>query len=248
MDIGAFVKIIEDEFSKGRPGYVGTVINSALADANEMLFKAETGIDQLPEGAPGTYWQKSRIVTDALRPFIVTMGENGVNWLEVNSNGEAEFPPDFYLFSSMTCPIFENINGQVTITDYRNITDLPDEIYSSRISSANKRPSLDYIISTVTNGKLVFSPKNINRIRFTYLRKPKAPFYYAEFDEATGQVVYFPPGSLLPSGQPSPSVNIEWPEKSIIQDFKPHVLSFLGNSLVDKAMQNVSERIKTIGQ
>jgi hypothetical protein len=247
MDIGAFVKTIEDEFSKSRPGYIGLVINSALAVANEMAFKAETGIDQLPEGAPGTYWQKSRIVTDALRPFIVSLNQTN-GWLPVASDGTASFPDDFYLFSSMAVPIIKTVNDVSQVVKYQSIADLPDEVYKARITSANKQPSFDNIISTVQNGKIVFQPANISRVLFTYLRKPKIPYYYAEVDETTGQSTYYPPGSTLPNGSPSPSVNPEWPDKFTMQDFRAHVISFLSNSLVDRNMQNVAERIKINGQ
>lgn len=247
VDVNEIVTLTRSNIGKEMSGfYDGRLINDALNYANEALFKVETGIDQLPEGAPGRYWQKTRKVTDALAPFIVTTGRNGIPYTQVDANGYAAFPSDFYLFSSMNFPILELVNGQLVETGTRVITDLTDEIFRSRIASHYKKPNDENIISTVSNGMMEFAPKNIKRVLFTYLRKPRKPYWDAVFEN--GRTVYYPPGSVKPNGQPSLSVDIEWPRMATMQDFYPQYLSFVSTSIKDQATSQASERIKITGQ
>lgn len=247
MNLGEFKAAIDSHLFVGKTGFTSVpLFNDAIVYANAVYFKRNTGIDELPEQAPQMFWQKTRNITDNCSPFVVSHDGIELPLLNVSSSGYMPKPADMYLFSSMKWP--EIVNGK--IVGYRDITDMPDELFTARETSVRKAPTMNSIVSTVRNNQMCFLPKNVGRISLTYLRKPATPFF--DYKIVGNLPKYLPPGSThdgtnLPIGTPSRSVEFEWPEKCHTPDLFGLILDFVSSPMNNRNSAAKAQEIKTLG-
>lgn len=199
-----------------------TLFNMSMESAVLDFCREETGIE-VGKKDEKPFWQKDRNTSDAMSPLLVTTGENGVPYTFVSADGYANYPDDFYLYSSIAFPYFSVVNGKTQERLYV-VTDLTDEAFNVRLASVRKFPTIQEPISTVRNGKIRVAPKDLKYLRVTYLRLPKIPFY--DYDVSGRISIYLPPGTFhngsnLPAGTPSRSVEVEF-----FENYHKRILNF----------------------
>jgi len=250
MNLGEFKAMFEAQGNNVVNGSVSvTVLQSALKNANLAFFKKQVGIEDFtPNNGP--YWQKCQQVTDSLIPFIKVAGEDGNSYLTVNALGYADVPTDYFMYSSMMFPVFTpNPDPSCSMIESEHeVIMVTDEEFNSRVASVRKKPTKKKAICTPRSGKLRFAPKDLTRVKMVYLREPKAPFF--DYDLINGVVVYLPPGQVHTTGpnigQPSLSVEFEWPNKYHIELYAIFA-SFLSDNLLQMETKQVSEQFKLRG-
>jgi hypothetical protein len=160
---------------------------------------------------------------DNLRPFVITLGDNGSSPIYLDEYGYAVLPSDYVRYVQSSRMDYTNSTTGSTEV-YRHIEMLTNKDFSYRLSTSLYSPTLSRPIATIQNEKLLVRPRGINDISFTYIRMPLVPNYDYDFSDITFLPVYLPPGTdhgSLPdttvrpgftAGDPSESVELEWPE------------------------------------
>lgn len=250
MTLDQIKEQVQDMFNKTAGG--GTLparlFNSAMRFAVEMFTRKECGLEE-NENPNGPYYQKTRQVTDAVAPLMITLGENGNPYLLIASNGYAEYPEDFFLFSSQSYVKMTNTTSGSQIEE-KEIVDMTDEQFTNRLRSVRKAPTLERPISTTRNGKLRYAPEGLKRAKFTYLRKPVYPIW--DFTIVGNNQVYLPPGGVhdgsnLSVGTPSNSVEVEFHDK-YHQDIANYAYNYLARNLKRPEAVQLSDKQKATGE
>lgn len=166
-------------------------------------------------------YEEDQEITDNLRPFIITLGDNGSTPLAIDSYGYGIFPDDYLRFGRASRYDYENTpTGSTQI--YRHIELLSNKDFSYRLSTSLFSPSLARPIVTLQNEKLLIRPQGIQTINLTYVRFPAVPFFDYDIITDSGMPYYLPPGTQhdntatltcnpnFSPGDPSISVEFEW--------------------------------------
>jgi len=166
-------------------------------------------------------YEEDQEITDNLRPFIITLGDNGSTPLAIDSYGYGIFPDDYLRFGRASRYDYENTpTGSTQI--YRHIELLSNKDFSYRLSTSLFLPSLARPIVTLQNEKLLIRPQGIQTINLTYVRFPAVPFFDYDIITDSGMPYYLPPGTQhdntatltcnpnFSPGDPSISVEFEW--------------------------------------
>jgi len=202
-----------------------------LKMANLKHFKRKVGLPEeytpgrpLPAQLP----EISQRITDDLLPFKVFMGRYGTPKLQIDQNGEAVIPTGFFYPLSLLYPVVE-----ISLT-YNEVKVLTDSGWSDYMSSSIITPSKKYPICNFQKGYIRFSPKNMQSVEFTYLRRPVDPVYAYTSD--SGFIQY----------DPVNSVELEWDEPNQI-DILYMLLSDVGVVVTRGDIMQVAETVKTKG-
>jgi len=166
-------------------------------------------------------YEEDQEITDNLRPFIVTLGDNDSTPLPLDSYGYGILPSNYLRYGKASRYDYENTpTGSRLI--YRHIEMLSNKDFAYRLSTSLFSPSLARPILTIQNEKLLVRPQGIQTINLTYVRYPLVPFFDYDIISATGMPYYLPPGTEhddtatltcnpnFSPGNPSISVEFEW--------------------------------------
>ena len=166
-------------------------------------------------------YEEDQELTDNLRPFIVTLGDNGSTPLALDSYGYGIFPSNYLRFGRASRYDYENTStGSNQI--YRHIEILSNKDFAYRLSTSLFSPSFARPIATIQNEKLLVRPQGIPTINLTYVRYPAIPFFDYDIITVTGMPYYLAPGTThsnsgtltcnpnFSPGDPSDSVEFEW--------------------------------------
>ena len=139
-------------------------------------------------------YEEDQEITDNLRPFIVSLGDNNSTPLPLDSYGYGILPSDYLRYGKASRYDYENTaTGSNQI--YRHIEMLSNKDFSYRLSTSLFSPSLARPILTLQNEKLLVRPQGIQTINLTYVRFPAVPFFDYDIITASGMPFYLPPGA-----------------------------------------------------
>lgn len=162
-------------------------------------------------------YERDRIITDDLRPFVETLGDNSVPPLPVDSYGYAILPDDYVGYTAVRVNTFQNTSCGTSEQLPRMVEMLNYDKFNYRVTSSVLKPRYTDPIGTIQNDKLYVQPALYHSCIFSYIRKPLMAYF--DYDIVNDEVVYLPPGevhvnsSVEPTGSPSLSVEFEWPEQ-----------------------------------
>jgi hypothetical protein len=192
-------------------------------------------------------------ITDNLRPFIITVGDNETAPLQPDSYGYVTLPDDYIRYVRSAKFDYFTEDG-TTELQYRHIEMLPNKDFVYRLTTKLFSPSLSRPICTIQNSKLLVRPQNIPYVVFTYVRMPYTPVYDYDFVAETGLPIYRAPGSIhttgvaneyilrpgFDEGDPSISVEFEW-TPDVHNDLVNILFKYFAINLKDFNSLSVSE-------
>jgi hypothetical protein len=174
-------------------------------------------------------FEKNRKVTSDLQPFIKTLGSPQYAPLKFTpvlpgnpkKGGYADIPEDIWYEAESS--YLELLNdGCSTDSNYRSVDFVSQHQFNavmrSSVLSPVDNPQENDPVLVTRNDKYFIYPF-LDRISFTYIRRPKVPYF--DYDLVNRVAVYLPPGSVhtnnsvAPAGSPSQSVEFEYPESTV---------------------------------
>lgn len=190
-------------------------------------------------------FESTREDSTDLYPFFKSLGDPNNPPLPVTQwgiGGYAAKPSDFYYFARGEFYQFLNNCTSYTVNP-RMLLWLDEATFNHRITSELMYPTTREPIATIQNDQIFVVPY-VQEIAFTYLRQPADVVF--DYDIVSGTIVYLPPGtvhtnsSVLPTGTPSQSVELEWP-RSAQNELIRRVVQFKGRNIqspFDMSMEN----------
>jgi hypothetical protein len=161
-------------------------------------------------------YEKDRIVTDDIRPFVKTLGDTTFAPLPLDAAGFGVLPNDYIGYTDIFVMQYTGTCDDVQ-QNPRLVEMLNRDRFAYRRTSGVLRPRVQDPIGTIQNNKLYVLPVGFQNCVFSYIRKPVQPYF--DYDIINDEFVYLPPGqvhansSVEPVGSPSLSVEFEWPEQ-----------------------------------
>lgn len=223
-----FVKFLADKDQQGNFTPKNFNDNCPRALDEIIMKRYNNPKDQQPNK---TGWQKDQKITDDLR-FLIVRNEVSV----VSPDGKLYLPEDYLHLSSLVYNYKYSENGETIVEP--NEVDIVDDneiasftgssIYGKRIKAKK------YVIAAFYSDHLQFYPKNIQVVDFTYLRKPKAPFW--AFTLQNGRPVY----------DATNSIDLEIPDE-LVNEFCMALASYLSINLRDAEFTQYVEMQKQQG-
>lgn len=220
--------------------------NTILQATNIDYFNKKYGLPeqwQPGQQLPIEAWEKTQKISDDLRMFKSVVEPMTIN----GTTGRASLPTNYVHTSSIRRTFMITQGGVPRVTE---IELLPDAEFNSRLTDPIIKPSFENPIATLYGNEIEFAPRNIQRCVFTYLRTPLQPVF--DYDIVNTEVQYLAPGqnhtnnSVLPSGTPSTSVELEWPETNHIS-FVSVLIGYCGINLRENQIIQYSEAKKVRG-
>jgi hypothetical protein len=169
--------------------------------------------------------EDNQVISDDVLPFIVTLGDSGSLPLSIDSFGYGTLPDDYVRYLSSLHVQYYNSNCTTATQKIRPIEMLNQAHFNMRLRTGMYFPTLSRPVATLQNDKVLVRPQGITEIVFTYFRQPAQPVFDFDIITASGQPIYLPPGELhgsiagttvnpdFTAGDPSISVEFEWPEQ-----------------------------------
>jgi len=195
QEILDFINYVSNKEQSGKT-FSPNQFNTLLPIVSTELFKQKY-----------KHFEDTQEITDDLSAFKVWMGKDGVMPLEIDSNGYALLPTDYFHYSSILYKqVTSNPDCSISIKN-RPVDILTDAQWDSRLSCPITQPSLKYPIANFQNNFIRFAPKNIGFVDFVYLKEPIIPVYAYTIDSLTDAVVY----------DPINSVQLDWGDDSHIE-------------------------------
>lgn len=223
--------------------------NLLLKTANIDVFRVKYGLPQEYKGGalPIQAYESIQLITDALSPFKVVMGED--NPLLINEDGKAKIPNDYVHYSSLIYKQYVYNSGKYVIDEcgnevfiqekskykYRNIEVLKDAEVGDYLSNSLKYPTKENPVCCFYNDYIQFYPKDLHNVIFVYLRLPVTPYYYYEIlDDYTYKYI------------PEKSIELEWREDMHL-DIARIILGYIGINLRENDLYQYVEAQKIKG-
>ena len=202
-----------------RGGYLTPdIFNKAIKTVNQRYLN--TLVDN---------FEKNREVSSDLQPFIKTLGSPDFAPMsftpvvagDKSKGGYTIIPEDIWYEATSSYLELLNVNC-ISESSYRSVDFVSQHDFDAKMRSSITSPIAnpgenDPVI--VTRNDKYFIYPFINRITFTYIRKPDVPYF--DYDIINGIAVYLPPGSthvnntVEAEGDPSQSVEFEYPESCL---------------------------------
>jgi hypothetical protein len=167
--------------------------------------------------------EQDQELVDDIRPFVVTLGDSSSSPVYLDDYGYCNMPDDYVRYVHSSRMDFTNTDSGSNEV-YRHIEMLTPKEFSYRLSTSLYSPTTSRPIITVQNDKFLVRPRGIDAISLTYVRMPITPVYDYDIDDTTFLPVFLPTGELhgsipnttvrpgFTAGDPSLSVELEWPE------------------------------------
>ena len=179
---------------------INSLVSYAIKDAKPDLILTPQIFERLLNKAQIAQYMElissfedSKVISMELSHFKRNMGEITPP-LAIDKYGHAPMPDECYLPSHI---IFKYIKDGVIIGLY-DVPLLSDKEYSDRIASNLMKPSFVYPIANIQSKMIRFSPINLKRVNFDYIKLPTYPKYavtisrgFQEWDEANSSVWEF---------------------------------------------------------
>lgn len=182
------------------------------------------GIDKINLDLTEQYIQivdQNQNITDDIRQFVKTLGDNLYAPLDINTYGYGELPSDYVRYIDAAYSLFYNDNCS-TVAKRVPIEMLSRGHFQQRLRAGMYYPTAAKPIATIQNERILIRPQGVTQIEFTYFRTPATPYFDYDIVTASGQPIYLPPGYVhgeipdttvnpdFTAGDPSLSVEFEW--------------------------------------
>lgn len=231
MNIDKVYKLAQYFSNKSQSGYLTPKdFNLSLPRAfSECIMKRYNNIDA--DKADGNGYERNQKVTDDLSFLkvpeqIVFLDSSGV----FNK-------PDDYLHMNYMSYNKAYLEDGVTQVDVKGVDIVRDNELPKFLGSHIYKKSLknkNYIMATVREDSIRVYPNDIQRVNFSYLRKPVDPVW--AFTMQNGRPVY----------DPVNSVDLEAPDE-LVNEIIMMALSYLGINLREQELIQYSEMLKEQG-
>lgn len=150
-------------------------------------------------------WELTQKISDDLRPLKVKLTNHPV------VDGQAGIPSDYVHYASHTyMEIYNDCSKTGSDPCPRPIEILEEDKLAARLCHPNKKPTVKKPVGCYYADHFEIYPKQIDTIRYVYLRYPKKPF--RDYNMVNDDDVFVDiggPGSPVQSG--GPTVHIELP-------------------------------------
>ncbi len=179
---------------------------------------------------PAQEYAITQRIDDDLAAFSVHLGRAGTMAFTISSVGEATLPLDFFYPTGM---IYHLVKPDGTIRE-KQVEILNDKEWNDYVTSQVITQTKEFPIANMKSGYVRFLPKNLQRVDFTYLRKPVKPVYAVT--NTQGYIAY----------DAANSVQLEWDEPNQL-DILYILLSDIGIVTEKADIYQISEKIKDKG-
>lgn len=162
-------------------------------------------------------YEARRTITDDIRPFVKTLGDNANPAITLDAYGYGNLPADYIAYAAVYVNTFVNSNCTTAQQVPRMVEMMNTDKFNYRKTNGALKPRAKDPIGTIQNDKLYIQPPVFPSCVLTYIRQPIAAYF--DYDIVNDEIVYLPPGtvhansSVEPTGSPSLSVEFEWPEQ-----------------------------------
>lgn len=231
-----------------------------LQVCNLKHFKKKIGLpEEYKVGMPlarQTY-DLTQKLTEDLKQFKVWMGSPDISQLQIDGNGIASLPSDYYYPSSLSFKHAINSCSEMIIKT-RMIEVVTDAQWDDVVSHPIKQPTYKYPVCNFQNTFIRFLPNNLRFVDFIYLRQPKTPVYDYYFG-TDGSYIYLPQGInyTLQAGEQgsngqtsgvvvSQTQELEWDDINKL-DIAALILQHIGINLREGALMQYSEKVLNTG-
>lgn len=173
-----------------------TEFTSILQVATLKHLKRKIGLPEeyrVGMPVPRQQFEATKKLTDDISQLKVWMGSPDLMPLQIDSDGIATIPTDFYYPSSLSYKHAENVDCEPVIKK-RVIEVLTDAQWDEILNHSIRPPSYKYPVCNFQNGFIRFAPTDLKFADFVYIRFPLIPVYDYYFD-SNGAYVYLPQGS-----------------------------------------------------
>lgn len=229
-EVKQFVDSIANKHQSGDT-YTVNEFNLWLRRAMDDIFIQEYG---LPEDyrpgfpLPSMSYELTQRIKDDLRVFK----EEPV--ILVDSKGEMVLPSDYVHYTAVDYFKVTNVVGSDPDIDEIPIEVIDDDKWTRRKRNALKKPDKDDPIGNFGNSFIRFDPKDLGKVRLTYLRYPLKP----EWGFTLVQDV--------PIFDASASTDVELPEY-LTNKISRIILTFIGQKNRDQSLLVYADTIKNKG-
>ena len=231
-ELKTYIDFISNKEQSGNnytPEQFNMLVKRAVEDIQRWLIGLEA---QYQPGAPvpAVAYDVTQKVKDDLR----WLKENPV--LTVDANGRMTIPEDYVYVTSIIYEEVKNTDCGPTATQ-RSVERIDDDKWANRLSSSIKKPTKKYPVCIFYDKDYVlFEPKDLGKVKFTYIRQITPPFWNYQIDPTTEVPLYNPVGTI----------DIELPE-ILLNDLARLVLGYMGINLREQELSQYAELIKTKG-
>lgn len=197
-------------------------IDSAIDQAQLTLFMQRLGFPQeYQRGMPTSRMGLgvSKRINDDLRVFMTPVEDKAV------INGKYVLPDDYVTTNSL---MTETVVGTRTI--FGKVDEIRVDQLADRFNSQIDPPTLQNPVAVFLNNEIHFYPKELTKVKFSYLRLPKKPKLGYEYT----------PGGRNYTVREDTTVNLEWPV-SMKNEIIMGTLNLLSIPVKDQYNQQVSE-------
>lgn len=218
MTLDEIKKYVETRLNKNQNGNVITPerFNLLLKALNVDYYEDKV---QKPT-APNVGYEFSKKHIDLFRDFKKLVDINLTQESGLPGFSVGQLPEDYRHYSSVYFNYYVQNGCEIEVTP-RKVEYVKDSRIPDRLASAIQAPDLDYPIWTLRDGEIVVYPKEVKKLKFTYIAKPVDPFF--DYDIINNNAVYLPPGSthtnssVQPINTPSASIELPYPENYHIE-------------------------------
>jgi hypothetical protein len=157
--------------------------------------------------------------------------------LSVDANGFMDIPVDYVYLASIAYRRVEN-NAETGTPDVEPISVevMSDDNWTGRLNNAIKKPTHEFPACNFYNKtKVLFSPKDLGSVTFTYLKKMETPVWGYILDANDNPIF-----------DQSSSVDIDLPE-ILLNDISRIIIGYMGINIRENDLIQYAELVKTKG-
>ncbi len=231
-ELKTYVDYISNKEQSGNnysPEQFNMLVKRAIEDIQRWLIGLEA---QYQPGAPlpSVAYEVTQKVKDDLR----WLKSNPT--LPVDANGRMVIPDDYVYVTSIIFDDIKNTDCGPEST-LRSVERIDDDKWANRLASSIKKPTKKYPVCIFYDKDYVlYEPKDLGRVKFTYIKLITPPFWNYYIDVTTEVPIYNPTGTI----------DIALPE-ILLNDLARMILGYMGINLREQELTQYAELIKTKG-
>jgi len=232
-ELKRFVEFLTNKEQSGNnwsPEQFNMLVKRATDDIQRWLIGLEANY-QPGQPLPAVAYEVTQKVKDDLRWL------KSIKTITVNSDGLMVIPSDYVYMTAIEYDKIDNTcDGQPTVQT-KGVEIVADDKWATRIGNAIKVPNHNFPVCNFMDKTYIqYRPKNLQRVRFVYLRELPTPVWGYTID----------PASDVPLYDAGSSTDIDMPE-ILLNDIARIMLSYIGINLRESQVVDYAETIKQKG-
>ncbi len=225
-DLYEFLRVITNKAKRGSSALTPNMYNILLPRATDDFFKKYYGLPEQFQPGQHIAFEQTQITVDALK------GRKVETQLTVDKNGKADYPSDYVHKVGAIYKYVVNDIDNVKVLKYP-VEFMTTQEFIERLSDPIAYPTLRYPVVTMYKDYLLFAPKDIQYIDFSYLNYPNKPVL--DYSIANDIIVYGPN-----------SIDIDF-QKINTNDIASLILSYIGINMSNSDLIQFAESKKQMG-